>query len=75
MRDNILGQKQKKKTKYKKVVYEEKSESKPEVDESQCTPEEKFMEEEKKRKKKQPAPIIKNKTFEYLNKDVKRKKR
>ena len=56
-------------------MYEEKSESKPEVDESQYTPEEKFMEEEKKRKKKQPAPIIKNKTFEYLNKDVKRKKR
>ena len=56
-------------------MYEEKSESKPEVDESQCTPEEKLMEEEKEEEKTQPAPIIKNKTFEYLNKDVKRKKR
>ena len=56
-------------------MYEEKSESKPEVDESQYTPEEEFIEEEKEEEKKQPALIKKNKTFEYLNKDAKRNKR
>ena len=56
-------------------MYEEKSESKPEVDESQYTPEEEFMEEKKQEEIKQAAPIIKNKIFEYLNEDAKRNKR
>ena len=34
--------------KYKKVVYEEETNSEPEVEESQYTPEDKFIEEEEK---------------------------
>ena len=59
--------------KYKKVVYEEESDSEPEAEESQYIPEEEHIEQEKEQK--QQAPKRKNKIFEYLNKDAKRNKR
>ena len=56
-------------------MYKEKSDSEPEVEESQCTHEEDLVKEEKEEKEKQPAPKRKNKTFHYLIKDAKRNKR
>ena len=41
-------------------MYEEESDSKPEIEESQYTPEEDLFEEEKEEEKKQPASKIKN---------------
>ena len=61
--------------KYKKVVYEEETNSEPEVEESQYTPGNKFIEEEEKpNEQKQQVPKQKNKIFNYLNKDAKRNK-
>ena len=73
---NTLG-KNNLKNNYKKVVYEEESDSKPEVDESEYVPEETEEEIEKpkiEKKKKQPAQKRKNNIFEYLNNDSKRNK-
>ena len=64
------------KKKYEIVVYEEETDSEPEVEENQWTPEDKFIEEEEKPKdQKQEAPERKNKILDYLNKDAKRNKR
>ena len=54
--------------KYKKVVYEEESDSEPEAEESQYIPEEEPIEQEIEQKHQAPK---KNKIFEYLNKDAK----
>ena len=68
---------QKQPKKYKKVVYEEESDSEPEVDESEYVPEE--IEEDigklKTEKKKKLNQKRKNNIFEYLNNDAKRNKR
>ena len=57
-------------------MYEEDSDSEPEVDESEYMPEETEEEIEKpKIGKKQPAQKRKNNIFEYLNSDAKRNKR
>ena len=56
-----------------KKIYEQKSDSEPEIEESQYTPEEDLIEEEKEEKK-QPALKRTNKIFDYLNKDAKRNK-
>ena len=56
-----------------KKIYEQKSDSEPEIEESQYTPEEDLIEEEKEEKK-QPALKRANKIFDYLNKDAKRNK-
>ena len=69
---NTLGKNHKK---YKKVVYEEESDSEAEVEESQYVPVEEFIEEGKEEETKQPVPKRKNKIFDYLNKDAKRNKR
>ena len=61
--------------KYKKVVYEEESDSEPEVEESQYVPEEEPIEQEIEQKQEPRAPKRKNRVFEYLNKDAKRNKR
>ena len=53
---------------YKKVVYEEESDSEPEAEESQYIPEEEPIEQEIEQKHQAPK---KNKIFEYLNKDAK----
>ena len=67
---------QKQPKKYKKIVYEEESDSEPEVDENKCVPEETEEDIEKpKSEKKQPAQKRKNNIFEYLNNNVKRNKR
>ena len=64
---------QKQPKKHKRVVYEEESDSEPEVDESEYVPEETEEETEKfKIGKKQTPPKRKNYVFEYLNNDVKR---
>ena len=56
-------------------MYEEESDSKPEIEESQFAPEEEFIEEEKEEEKtKQSPPKRKNRIFDYLNKDAKRSK-
>ena len=57
-------------------MYEEETDSEPEVEESQYTPEDEFIEEEEEKPKeqKQQAPKRKNKIFDYLNKDAKRNK-
>ena len=56
-------------------MYEEESDSEPEIEESQFVPEEEFIEEEKEEEKtKQSLPERKNRIFEYLNKDAKRNK-
>ena len=55
-------------------MYEEESDSKPEIEESQFAPEEEFIEEEKEEKTKQSPPKRKNRIFDYLNKDAKRNK-
>ena len=41
-------------------MYEEKNNSEPEVEQSQCTPEEDLIKEEKEEKEKQRAPKRKN---------------
>ena len=46
-------------------MYEEESDSEPEIEESQFVPEEEFIEEEKERKKKQNNHHLKEK-IEYL---------
>ena len=58
-------------------MYEEETDSEPEVEESQYTPEDEFIEEEEEKPKeqKQQAPERKNKILDYLNKDAKRNKR
>ena len=56
-------------------MYEEESDSEPEIEESQFIPEEEFIEEEKEEEKtKQSPPERKNRIFEYLNEDAKRNK-
>ena len=56
-------------------MYEEESDSEPEIEESQFAPEEEFIEEEKEEEKtKQSPPKRKNRIFNYLNKDTKRNK-
>ena len=56
-------------------MYEEESDSKPEIEESQFAPEEEFIEDEKEEEKtKQSPPKRKNRIFDYLNKDAKRNK-
>ena len=62
------------KNKYKKVVYEEESDSKPEVEESQYTSVGDLIKKEKEEEKKQPAPKRKRK-YDYLNKEAKTNKR
>ena len=69
-KENTFGKKHKKNI---KKIYEQKSDSEPEIEESQCTPEEDLIEEEKEEKK-QPALKRTNKIFDYLNKDAKRNK-
>ena len=67
---------QKQPKKHKRVVYEEESDSEPEVDESEYIPEETEEEIEKpKVGKKQTPPKRKNNIFEYLNNNAKRNKR
>ena len=67
---------QKQPIKHKRLVYEEKSDSAPEVDESKYVPEETEEEVEKpKVRKKQTPPKRKNNIFEYLNNNAKRNKR
>ena len=61
--------------KYKKVVYKEKTDSKPEAVESQYVPENEPIEQEKQEQHKQRQNKIKNKIFEYPNKDTKRNRR
>ena len=49
-------------------MYEEETDSEPDVEESQYTLEDKFIKEEEKPKaQKQQAPKRKNKMFNYLN--------
>ena len=56
-------------------MYEEETDSEPEVEESQYTPEDKFIEEEEEKPKEQNQALKrKNKMFDYLNKDTKRNK-
>ena len=59
---------QKQSRKHLKVIYEEESDSEPEIEESQYVPEEK---EEIKEPKKEPAQKRKNNIFDYLNNDAK----
>ena len=59
---------QKQSRKHLKVIYEEESDSEPEIEESQYVPEEK---EEIKEPKKEPAQKRKNDIFDYLNNDAK----
>ena len=61
--------------KYKKVVYEEETDSEPEAEESQYVPEDEPFEQEKEKEQKQLPPKRKTKIFEYLNKDAKKHKR
>ena len=58
-------------------MYEEETHSEPEVEESQHTPEDEFIEEEEKPKEHKNNKHLneKNKIFDYLNKDAKRNKR
>ena len=60
--------------KYKKIVYEEETDSEPETGEGQYVLEDEFVEQEKKEEQKQPQNKTKNKIFDYLNKDTKRNK-
>ena len=55
-------------------MHEEETDSEPELEESQYTLEDEFIEEEEEKPKeqKQQAPKGKNKIFSYLNKDAKR---
>ena len=55
-------------------MYEEESDSEPEIDESGYAPEEEYIEEEKEQGKRQSALKRKNKMFDYLNKVAKRNK-
>ena len=57
---------------YKKVVYEEETDSESEAVECQYVPENEPIQQEKKKEHKQPQNKIKNKIFDYLNKDAKR---
>ena len=61
--------------KYKKIVYEEETDSETETGEGQYVPEDEFVEQEKKEEQKQPQNKRINKIFDYLNKDTKRNKR
>ena len=72
-KENTLGKSNQKK--YKKVVYEEESDSEPEEEESQHIPEEQEEIKEPKVENKQPAQKRKNNILEYLNNDGKRNKR
>ena len=57
-------------------IYEEGSDSEPELEESQCGPEEPEEKIEKpKLEKKQATQKRKNNIFDYLNNDAKRNKR
>ena len=56
------------------MVYEEESDSEPEVEESQYVPEEP-IEQEIEQKQEPQAPKRKNRIFEYLKKGAKRNKR
>ena len=57
------------------MVYEEESDSEPEVEESQYVPEEEPIEQEIEQKQEPQAPKRKNRIFEYLKKGAKRNKR
>ena len=59
---------------YKKVVYEEETDSELEVEERQYVPEDEPIDQEEKEEQKQPQKR-KKKIFNYLNKDAKRNKR
>ena len=56
-------------------MYEEESDSKPEIEENQYVPEEEEDIEEEEKEVKQPPQKRKIKIFDYLNKDAKRNKR
>ena len=56
------------------MVYEEESDSEPEVEESQYTSVGDLIKKEKEEEKKQPAPNRKIK-YDYLNKEAKTNKR
>ena len=58
-------------------MYEEETDSEPEVEESHYTPVDGLFEEEEEKPKeqKQQATKRKNKIFDYLNKDAKKNKR
>ena len=62
--------------KYKKVIYEDESDSEPELGESQYEPEdpEEEIEKPKTEKKKAPHKNKNNNIFDYLNNDAKRNK-
>ena len=74
---NFLREKyfQRPQKKYKKVVYQEETDSEPEAEESQYVPENEPFEQEKEKEQKQLPPKRKTKIFEYLNKDAKKHKR
>ena len=55
-------------------MYEEESDSEPEVEESQYTSVGDLIKKEKEEEKKQPAPKRKRK-YDYLNKEAKTNKR
>ena len=55
-------------------MYEEKTDSEPEIEESQYVPEEEEDIEEQQKEVKQPPQKRNNKIFDYLNKDAKRNK-
>ena len=72
--ENTLGKNNQQK--YKKLVYNEESDSEPELEESQYVPEETEKETEiLKIDKIQPAQKRKNNIFEYINNDAKKNKR
>ena len=74
---NFLREKyfQRPQKKYKKVVYEEETDSEPEAEESQYVPEDEPFEQEKEKEQKQLPPKRKTKIFEYSKKDAKKHKR
>ena len=69
-KENTFGKKTHKNI---KKIYEQNSDSEPEIEESQYTPEDDLIEGEKEEKK-QPALKRTNKIFNYLNKDATRNK-
>ena len=56
---------------YKKIDYEEETDSELEEEESQYVPDDEFIEQEKQKEQKQLQVKRKNKIFDYLDKDVK----
>ena len=52
-------------------MYEEETDSEPDEEESQYTPEDEFIEEDKQEDKKKQLPKKTHKIFDYLNKDAK----